>query len=104
MDVGRMGFSPAETRGSSFPVFTTILEDIQNRRVRSCVMGLGYVGLPLSLEFVRAGYQVVGLDADEARVRQLREGHSYITDVADGHLRGGPGPRGPPLTPPPPLP
>ena len=82
-----MGFSPAETRGSSFPVFTTILEDIQNRRVRSCVMGLGYVGLPLSLEFVRAGYQVVGLDADEARVRQLREGHSYITDVADGHLR-----------------
>ncbi|MBI3127178.1 MAG: nucleotide sugar dehydrogenase [Candidatus Tectomicrobia bacterium] len=50
-------------------------------------MGLGYVGLPLALEFVRAGYQVVGLDADDGRVRRMRDGQSYITDVADGHLR-----------------
>jgi UDP-N-acetyl-D-glucosamine dehydrogenase len=68
-------------------VFTSLLEDIRKRRVRSCVMGLGYVGLPLALEFVRAGYQVVGLEADGARVRRMREGRSYITDVADGQLR-----------------
>ena len=50
-------------------------------------MGLGYVGLPLALEFVRAGYQVAGLDADEAKARRMREGRSHITDVSDAQLR-----------------
>ncbi|MDE0330646.1 MAG: nucleotide sugar dehydrogenase [Nitrospinae bacterium] len=45
-------------------------------------MGLGYVGLPLALEFVRAGYRVVGLDSDNCRVRDLKEGKSHILDVS----------------------
>lgn len=64
-----------------------LIDDIRSRRVRSCVMGLGYVGLPLALEFVRGGYQVVGLDIDASRVGTLREGRSYITDISDSEVR-----------------
>ncbi len=65
----------------------SLLEDIRGRRVFSCVMGLGYVGLPLTLEFVRAGYRVVGLETDPSRVAALRQGRSYITDVSDGEVK-----------------
>jgi len=64
-----------------------LIDDIRSRRVRSCVMGLGYVGLPLALEFVRGGYAVVGLDVDPSRVSALREGKSYITDVSESEVR-----------------
>ncbi len=63
-----------------------LIDDIRSRKVRSCVMGLGYVGLPLALEFVRAGYQVVGLDSNPDRVAQLRRGESYVTDIRDSEI------------------
>ena len=50
------------------------------------MMGLGYVGLPLALEFVRAGYRVVGLDTDPRRVRKLGEAKSHILDVSSESL------------------
>lgn len=46
------------------------------------VVGLGYVGLPLSLQFARSGATVVGLDIDPAKVASLNAGHSYIKHVA----------------------
>ncbi len=45
------------------------------------VVGLGYVGLPLAMEFCQANVGVVGVDVDECRVRMLRDGGSYIGDV-----------------------
>jgi UDP-N-acetyl-D-glucosamine dehydrogenase len=45
------------------------------------VIGLGYVGLPLAIEFTRAGYHVMGVDLDQKRVNQLRGGQSYIGDI-----------------------
>ncbi len=45
------------------------------------VVGLGYVGLPLAVEFGKAGFQVTGIDTDEKRVRDLQRGVSYIPDV-----------------------
>jgi len=45
------------------------------------VVGLGYVGLPLALEFVRAGYRVVGFDVKSATVEALNQGRSHIQDV-----------------------
>ncbi len=59
-----------------------LLEKIRKKQVRACVMGLGYVGLPLALEFVRAGLEVVGLDVNRDRVRTLGEGRSYLTEVS----------------------
>ena len=51
------------------------------------VLGLGYVGLPLALEFARKGLRVRGFDVDAARVRALRSGRSYIGDVASSLLK-----------------
>ncbi len=45
------------------------------------VVGLGYVGLPLAVEFARAGLRVIGLDVDTRKVEALRAGQSYIQDV-----------------------
>ena len=50
------------------------------------VVGLGYVGLPLALAFTRAGYDVVGVDIDEERIKTLRNGHSYVTDISDADV------------------
>ena len=63
-----------------------LIDEIRNRKVRTCIMGLGYVGLPLALEFVEAGYHVVGLDTDTSRVESLREGVSYVTDIPDAQI------------------
>ncbi|MBI3317892.1 MAG: nucleotide sugar dehydrogenase [Candidatus Omnitrophica bacterium] len=54
---------------------------IEQRTARVGVIGLGYVGLPLAVEFARAGFPTVGIDVDEERVRTLSSGRSYIPDV-----------------------
>ena len=46
------------------------------------VVGLGYVGLPLSLQFVHVGVSVIGLDTDQAKVQALNEGKSYIKHIS----------------------
>jgi UDP-N-acetyl-D-glucosamine dehydrogenase len=51
------------------------------------IIGLGYVGLPLTLEFCDAGYTVTGVDIDEERVETLLGGKSYIGDVPDEAVR-----------------
>ncbi len=56
-------------------------EKLESRQARLGVIGLGYVGLPLSMEFARAGFTVVGIDTNEEKVRQLMAGESYIPDV-----------------------
>ncbi|MFH1475558.1 MAG: nucleotide sugar dehydrogenase [Chloroflexota bacterium] len=53
---------------------------------RVAVVGLGYVGLPLTLAFVEAGTAVTGLDANPTRVAELRDGHSPIEDISDARL------------------
>ena len=45
------------------------------------IVGLGYVGLPLAVEFARAGFHVTGVEAFSARAAALKRGHSYIGDV-----------------------
>jgi UDP-N-acetyl-D-glucosamine dehydrogenase len=58
-------------------------ERITTRTARVGVLGLGYVGLPLSVEFARAGFEVVGIDVQESKVRSFNDGRSYIKDVKD---------------------
>jgi UDP-N-acetyl-D-glucosamine dehydrogenase len=53
---------------------------------RLAVVGQGYVGLPLTMRAVEAGFDVVGFDVDDSRVRRLRDGRTYIDDVTDGDL------------------
>ncbi len=51
------------------------------------IIGQGYVGLPVAMRAVEVGYDVVGLDLDEPRVKRLAEGSSYVGDIADEMLR-----------------
>lgn len=64
-----------------------ILHRIQQRNITVGVIGLGYVGLPLAVEFARKGLQVIGIDIDERKIESLRRGANYIQDVSDAHAR-----------------
>ena len=61
-------------------------ERIQWRSARVGVVGLGYVGLPLALEFAKAGFSVTGIDVQEEKVARLNWGDSYIQDVPSALL------------------
>jgi UDP-N-acetyl-D-glucosamine dehydrogenase len=63
-----------------------LLKRIENKQARLGVIGLGYVGLPLAVEFARAGFQVVGFDVDQRKVDALNAGESYIPDVPAEHV------------------
>jgi UDP-N-acetyl-D-glucosamine dehydrogenase len=60
---------------------------IGSRQAQVGVIGLGYVGLPLAVEFARSGFQVCGFDVDRGRVETVNEGHTYIGDVAEHTMR-----------------
>jgi UDP-N-acetyl-D-glucosamine dehydrogenase len=60
---------------------TSLLTKIQNRTARAGVVGLGYVGLPLAVEFGKNGLETVGIDLDQRKVDEITAGHSYIPDV-----------------------
>ena len=51
------------------------------------VVGLGYVGLPLALEFARKGISTLGVDVDDRKVRSLSRGANYIQDLDDAEIR-----------------
>lgn len=57
------------------------LQKIQNKTTLISIIGLGYVGLPLMLRFIEAGYKVLGLDIDQDKVDALNAGHSYIEHI-----------------------
>ncbi len=54
---------------------------------RAVIVGQGYVGLPVAIRAVEAGFDVVGFDTDEARVKALLAGESFVEDVAGERLR-----------------
>ena len=65
---------------------STLEEKITQKTARIGVVGLGYVGLPLAVEFATAGFTVVGIDIDTRKVAAVNAGESYIKDVPDAHL------------------
>jgi UDP-N-acetyl-D-glucosamine dehydrogenase len=64
-----------------------LLERIRRKEARVGVVGLGYVGLPLAVEFAEAGFTVLGIDLDPNRVAAINAGQSYIGDVPAERLR-----------------
>jgi UDP-N-acetyl-D-glucosamine dehydrogenase len=61
----------------------SLSETIKRRKAKIVILGLGYVGLPLSVEFARAGFPVIGYDHDRQRVGLLERRRSYIDDIPD---------------------
>src|SRR6202035_3607489 len=59
-------------------------EKIVSRKARVGIVGLGYVGLPLAVEFAKAGFEVTGIDLSESKVAKVNAGESYIADIDQG--------------------
>ena len=55
-----------------------LLERISSKQIQSGVIGLGMVGLPLSLEMAGAGFDVTGIDIDPVKIETLQSGRSYL--------------------------
>ncbi|MFA5356559.1 MAG: nucleotide sugar dehydrogenase [Candidatus Omnitrophota bacterium] len=60
---------------------------IRRKELRIAVVGLGYVGLPLAVEFARRGFQVFGIEIDKGRLSHIRKKESYISDVPTKDLK-----------------
>src|ERR1041385_4225973 len=66
-----------------------MLEDkIRSRTARVGIVGLGYVGLPLAVEFAKAGFAVTGIDVSDEKTRSVNAGESYIGDIPTAALAG----------------
>ncbi len=61
----------------------TIYSKIENKTLKVGVIGLGYVGLPLAIEFAKKDYQTLGFDVDQNKVDTLNSGGNYIQDIDD---------------------
>jgi UDP-N-acetyl-D-glucosamine dehydrogenase len=61
-------------------------EKIKSRSARVGVVGLGYVGLPLAVEFAKAGFTVTGIDVNEDKVRRVNAGDSYVGGIPGATL------------------
>ncbi len=64
-----------------------LMSRLELRTARICVVGLGYVGLPLAETFAWGRYPVVGFDIDPEKVRKLKTGHSYIGHISSERVR-----------------
>ena len=62
-------------------------EKIKNKSAKVGIIGLGYVGLPLAMEFAKEGFSVVGIDVSREKVDKLNKGENYIIDVNDNDLK-----------------
>jgi UDP-N-acetyl-D-glucosamine dehydrogenase len=66
--------------------YEELRERLTSRSARVGVVGLGYVGLPLAVEFARAGFETTGIDLDRRKTDAVNQGTSYIPDVATGEV------------------
>ena len=60
---------------------------ITNKQAHIGVIGLGYVGLPLLVEFTSRGFHGTGFEVDEAKAQQINAGASYIGDVSSRKVK-----------------
>ncbi len=62
-------------------IYYTLRNKIKNRKLKIAVIGLGYVGFPLALEFVKNGYNVIGIDNNKKKVDSINKSSSYLEDI-----------------------
>jgi UDP-N-acetyl-D-glucosamine dehydrogenase len=65
-----------------------LLARIRSKQAKIGIIGLGYVGLPLAVEFARGGFDVTGFDVDPRKITEINAGRSYIPDVSSEELAG----------------
>jgi UDP-N-acetyl-D-glucosamine dehydrogenase len=64
-----------------------LINKFKEKSAHVAVLGLGYVGLPLAVVFAESGFKVTGIDPIEAKVRQIKDGKSYILDIPDEKIK-----------------
>lgn len=64
-----------------------LLDKLHTKQAQVAIIGLGYVGLPMAVEFALSGLRVVGIDLDEQKVASINRGESYIADVPTDSVR-----------------
>jgi len=60
---------------------------ITDKKARVGVIGLGYVGLPLVVEYAASGFEGIGFEVDETKADKINQGDSYIGDVPSGRVK-----------------
>jgi UDP-N-acetyl-D-glucosamine dehydrogenase len=78
--------SKNDKRDSLPPAAERLIQRFENYEATIGIVGLGYVGLPLAVVLADAGYKVLGVDNDPAKVEMIKRGESYIEDVSSENL------------------
>src|SRR5205807_3819734 len=74
-------------QGARLPVNDRVLErKLRGRSARVVVVGLGYAGLPMAVEFAHSGFNTVGLDVDPAKVEMVCTGRSPVSNVSHDEI------------------
>ena len=68
-------------------MLTTLVEKIERKEATLAVIGMGYVGLPLAVEFAKGGIRTIGIDICSEKVAMINGGESYISDVKEEELK-----------------
>ena len=90
--LGLKRLSSASTCGKSIKQFKGMLKEefiklIDEKRARIGVIGLGYVGLPLAVEFAHKGLRAIGFEVDASKAEAINRGDSYIGDVRSSAVK-----------------
>ena len=62
-------------------ISTALLEKIREKKTKVCIVGLGYVGVPLAVASAQAGFNVLGVDVDKQKVSMINKGICYVEDA-----------------------
>jgi UDP-N-acetyl-D-glucosamine dehydrogenase len=65
----------------------SLANKIKQKKARVGVVGLGYVGLPLAVEYASKGFETIGIETDQTKVHAVNAGRNYIADVDDEAFR-----------------
>jgi UDP-N-acetyl-D-glucosamine dehydrogenase len=76
-----MTLSEIDMENTSQPAARNLKEKIRSHTACVGIVGLGYVGLPLAVEFAKAGFDVTGIDANPQKVARVNSGDSYVADI-----------------------
>src|SRR5436305_12003080 len=82
-----MQFAMPDARIATPTAAEVLGEKIRNRTARVGIVGLGYVGLPLAVEFANAGFTVTGIDLSEEKTQSVNAGESCVGDIATTTMR-----------------
>jgi UDP-N-acetyl-D-glucosamine dehydrogenase len=82
-----VGFKVTKKESNESESVASMLERIEDRSYVIGIVGLGYVGIPLALAAVKAGFKVIGFDIDTERVSKLNNGKSQIKHISDALIQ-----------------